>query len=254
MASQTYKPFTITSSTLADGQSIDCSVNVVYDGLIVLQEKKANEWSAGQIDFMFQVTDGPNDDDAVTCTNKETFSFEGQLKIQDSYDGTTHTYTDVADMAPETVVNIDFPDDPAANYWKGDGARDLTIVVINNEDPNDFDVLQGSLGSVPEAIKTAIADSSYDDAGNKIYYVVFDKTVTFEGEVGQKYYVSMDAHAAAQTSQDDDGATLVVCDFSNTVAYDLAMSGASGQTNSTVSDSDAFGNDGAGEIEKTPAK
>jgi len=252
MASQTYKPFTITSSTLADGQSIDCSLNVVYDGLIVLQEKKDNEWSAGQIDFMFEVADGTGEDDAVTCTNGEVCSFEGQLKIQDSYDGAEHTYTDVSDMAPATVVNIDFPDEQAANYWKGDGASDLTVVVIDNGDLDNFTVLQGSLDSVPAAIKTAITDSSYNAAGNKIYYVVFDKTTTFEGEVGKKYYVYMDAHAAAQTSQGDGGAgdaTLVVCDFSNTVAYDLTMSGASGQTNSTVSDSDAFGNDGEGEMQ-----
>jgi len=179
MASQTYKPFTVTSSTLADGQSVDCSINVVYDGLIVLQEKKDNEWSAGQIDFMFEVADGTGEDDAVTCTNEEVCSFEGQLKIQDSYDGTTHTYTDVANMAPEIVVNIDFPDDQAANYWKGDGASALTIVVIDNANLDNFTVLQGSLDSVPAAIKTAITNNSYDDAGNKIYYVVFDKTTIF---------------------------------------------------------------------------
>ena len=68
--------------------------------------------------------------------------------------------------------------------------------------------------------------------------------------MGKKYYVYMDAHAATQTSQGDAGdATLVVCDFQNTVAYDLTMSGASGQTNSAVSDSDAFGNSGSGEID-----
>lgn len=251
MASQTYKPFTITSSTLADGQSVNCSTHVVYDGLIVLQEKKNGEWSAGQIDFLFEVADGTSGDDAVTCTNEEVCSFEGQLKIQDSYDGTTHTYTDVDDMAPEIVVNIDFPDDQAANYWKGDGALDLTIVEIDdNTNLDDFTVLQGSLDSIPQAIKDAITNNSYDAAGNKIYYVLFDKTTTFEGEVGKKYYVYMDAHAAAQTSKGDVGdETLVVCDFQNTVAYDLAMSGANGQTTSTVSDNDAFGNSGTGGID-----
>jgi len=251
MGSQTLKPFTITSSTLADGQSVDCSTRVVYDGLIILQEKKVDEWSAGQISFLFEVRDSS---DSVTCTNEEDLSFEGQLKIQDSYDGTTHTYTDVDDMAPATCVNMDFPEEQAANYWKGDGASNLTIVVIDNTNLENFTVLQGSLDSVPEAIKTAITDNNYNAAGNKIYYVVFDKTTTFEGEVGQKYYVYMDAHAAAQTSLGDNGAwpgneTIVVCDFQNTVSYNLTMSGARGQTNSTISDSDAFGNDGAGEIE-----
>ena len=250
MASQTYKPFTVTSSTLADGQSVDCSTHVVYDGLIVLQEKIADEWSAGQIDFMFEVADGTGEDDAVTCTNEEVCSFEGQLKIQDSYDGTTHTYTDVDDMAPEIVVNIDYPDEQAANYWKGDGASDLTIVEIDRTDLDTFTVLQGSLDEVPDAIKEAINTSNYNALGNKIYYIVFDKTVTFEGEVGKKYYVYMDAHAAAQTSKgDEEDETLVVCDFKNTVSYDLAMSGASGQTISTVSDSDAFGNNGTGGID-----
>jgi len=250
MASQTYKPFTVTSSTLADGQSVDCSTHVVYDGLIVLQEKIADEWSAGQIDFLFEVADGTGEDDAVTCTNEEVCSFEGQLKIQDSYDGTTHTYTDVDDMAPEIVVNIDYPDEQAANYWKGDGASDLTIVEIDRTDLDTFTVLQGSLDEVPDAIKEAITTSNYNALGNKIYYIVFDKTVTFEGEVGKKYYVYMDAHAAAQTSKgDEEDETLVVCDFKNTVSYDLAMSGASGQTISTVSDSDAFGNNGTGGID-----
>jgi len=251
MASQTYKPFTITSNTLADGETIDCATNIVYDGLIVLQEKTADEWSASQIDFMFEVADGTSGDDAVTCTNEEVCSFEGQLKIQDSYDGAEHTYTDVGDMAPATCVNIDFPDEAAANYWKGDGASDLTIVVIDdNTDLDSFTVLQGSLNEMPDAIKNDIINNSYDDVGNKIYYVVFDKTVTFEGEVGKKYYVYMDAHAAAQTSQGDGGAeTLVVCDFKNTVSYDMAMSGASGQTISTVSSSESFGNSGIGAID-----
>ncbi|RKY09830.1 MAG: hypothetical protein DRP66_01225 [Planctomycetota bacterium] len=254
MASQTYKPFTITSDTLADGSTIDLSTNVVYDGLIVLHEKKAGEYSSGQIDFLFEIADDTSGSGAITATNGATVSFEGQLRIQDSFDGTTHTYTNVADMAPETVVNIDFPDEAADNYWDGDGRADLTIVEIDPADLDNFTVLQGSLDVLPAAIKTSITDNNYNAAGNKIYYIIFDKTITYQGEVGKKYYVYMDAHAAAQTSLGDDGAwagneTLVVCDFSNTVGYDISMSGASGQTTSTISDDEAFGNNGVGTIE-----
>lgn len=257
MASATYKPFVVTSDTLSDGDATLCTMNVVYDGLIVLQEEMAGEYSAAQIDFSFEVIDSADDANSFVVTaDGDDVCYEGQLRIEDAYDGTTHTYTDVEDMAPEVIVDLDaeeLGEDPEDNYWAQDGSEYVTIVEIDTTDPSQFTVLQGSLDAVPENIQAAILDNEYDAAGNKIYYVVYDQTSTFEAVVGQTYWVTMDSHAAAQTSLGStdlmQNETLVVCDFSNTALYAMDLEGASARTWIEVSDPNVFGDDGAGSAE-----
>lgn len=248
MAAQTYKPFTITSD-LADGTVIECSTNITYDGVIVLQEQVDGAWSAGEVSFLFEISDETGADNiAITDTEGQLISFEGQVRIQDSYDsGTGHTYTEVPDMTPVLCRNEDaeeLGEALAANSWDeaGSGSDSLAILEItNNADPeNNFTVIKGDAGTtVPDTIRDNIEDN-YDDANYKVYYVVFNKTVTFQGEVGKTYYVYMDALSAAQTSDAADSATFVVCDFSETVEYDMSMNGATGQTISTVDSATAF--------------
>ena len=77
MASATYKPFVVTSDDVAEGETVNCTINVVYDGLIVLQEKKEGEYSSGQIDFGIELLDAPDEDSFVTTSTGEEFCFEG---------------------------------------------------------------------------------------------------------------------------------------------------------------------------------
>ncbi len=259
MASATFKPFTVASDNLEDGTTVPCTTNIVYDGLIVLQEKQAGEYSSGQIDFSIALLDKEGDEESfVTTTTGEELCYAGQLRIEDAFDGTTHTYTDVDDMAPDIIVDLDFPDDNEENYWAGDGSQYVTIAVINTEDPSDFTVLQGSLDSVPQDIQDAIADNNYDETGNKIYYIVFDKTTTFDAVVGETYWIGMDAHAAAQTSLGDPNGwggneTLVACDFSNTILYSMDMDNATVRTLIEISDTEVFDEDGTGTAEVSGA-
>ncbi len=248
IASATYKPFMVTSNSLDDGASTTCSMTVTYDGLIVLNEQQTGEYSSSQIDFSFEILN-------TTTTDGDDICYEGQLRIEDAYDGTTHTYTAVDDMAPDTIVNLDFPDENEDNYWAStEGSTCVTIIEIDASDLS-YTVVQGDSGTtVPSNIITAISSEGYNsDTSNKIYYILFEKTVTFNASVGSTYWVSMDSHAAAQTSNMDadlaGNETLVVCDFSNTAAYDLSIDGGSAQTWIEIADTDAFGDSGTGTAE-----
>ncbi len=257
MASNAVKPFTITSGALAAGTVTECTLTVSYDGLILLREQQAGEYSSGQIDFSVDLLDaiGEDEESVVVTKDGEEFLFSGQLRIEDALgpDGVTHTYTNVADMAPEICVNLDaeeLGEDPDMNYWYGDGGEHVTVALIDPSDPTQFEVLQGSLDEVPEGIRTAItSNADYQHTENRIYYVVFSKTTTFDAEVGKTYWFSLDMHAAAQTSLGEEGTenpwdgneTFVVCDFSNTAMYSMSLTGAEVRTLIQIADDEVFG-------------
>jgi outer membrane autotransporter protein len=259
MMAQSVKPFTVTSNTLANGTVTSCSINTVYDGFMVLQEKQASEYSSGQIDYMIEIRDGTGDDaTALTTGDGDAFSYSGQLRIQDALaaNGTTHTYT--IDL-PNTCVDVDYPDEAEENYWDedNDGYADLTIARIDDPTtPGTYTLLTGSLpGGIPANIQAAITgNATYKAAGNKIFYIVFNKTTTFNATVGQTYWVSMDMQSAAQTSKSDNGIagsydgdnTVAVCDFSNTVLYAMTVAGAEVRTMVEIADDEVFG---AGNVE-----
>ena len=254
MMAESAKPFTITSDTLAAGAATSCTINAVYDGLIVLQEKQTDEYSAGQVDYMIEITNGTGDDaQALVAGDGDPFSYSGQLRIQDKLenDGVTHTYTI---ETPNTCVNVDFPDEADENYWHPDrGGEFLSIAVIDPGDPSSFTVVQGDIDAIPADVQAAIT-ADYSDAGNKIYYVVFNKTTTFNANVGQTYWVTMDMQSAAQTSKSDNGDpdsfdgddTVVVCDFSHTIAYSMDVAGAEVRTMVDIDNDSIFG---AGNVE-----
>lgn len=240
MMSNVIKPFTITSDTLGEGTATECTLTVSYDGLILLREEQAGEYCSGQVDFSVDLLDaigeGEDDESIVMTTEGEEFMFSGQLRIEDALglDGTTHTYTEVDDMAPEVCVNLDFPDEADDNYWNSNPEH-VTIAVIDPQHPDQFTVLQGALDAVPADIQDSIANNpEYQHSGNKIYYVVFSKTATFNATIGQTYWFNMDMQSAAQTSLGagmwEDLETFVVCDFSRTAAYSMVVDGAEVRT------------------------
>ncbi len=250
MMAESAKPFTLTSNTLANGTVTTCTINTVYDGFMVLQEKQAGEYSSGQVDFMIELTDSTGENSTPLNTDDGAFLYNGQLRIEDFYDGADHTYT--IDL-PNICVNIDFPEEQEENYWDedNDGYQYLTIARIDDpSDPATYTLITGSLPSgIPANIQAAITGNpKYNAAGNKIFYIVFDKTTTFNATVGQTYWMSMDMQSAAQTSQSDIGSdgfagddTVVVCDFSNTILYTMTVAGADVRTMVDIADDDVFG-------------
>lgn len=263
MAANVVKPFTILSDTLSEGAVTPCTITVSYDGLILLREQQPGEYSSGQIDFSVDLIDsiGEEEDEEmpVVTTAGEEFMFTGQLRIEDylAEDGVTHTYTAVGDMAPEICVNLDaeeLGEDPDQNYWYQDDGRHVTVAVIDPEHPDQFEVLQGQLDAIPQAIQDSISNNpSYHNTSNRIYYVVFTKTTTFNATVGKTYWFNMDMQSAAQSSLGaaggwDGNETFVVCDFSNTAAYAMTLNGAQVVTLINVDDDEVLG-DGEAEID-----
>jgi len=261
MMSEVSKPFTVVSDRLPQGASTLCTINVTYDGLILLREQQPGEYSSGQIDFSAWLISAYDEDGEVpvVTTAGETFSFIGQLRIEDylAEDGVTHTYTAVGDMAPEICVNLDaeeLGEDPDQNYWYQDNGRHVTIAVIDPEHPDQFEVLQGHLDAIPQAIQDSISNNpQYSHTQNRIYYIVFSKTTTFHATVGKTYWFSMEMQSAAQSSLGaaggwDGNETFVVCDFSNTAAYAMTANGARVLTLIDVVDDDVLG-DGDAEID-----
>ncbi len=262
MMANVVKPFTILSDTLSEGVVTPCTITVSYDGLILLREQQPGEYSSGQIDFTVDLIDsiGEEDEEVFVVTNEgEEFKFTGQLRIEDylAEDGITHTYTAVGDMAPEICVNLDaeeLGEDPDLNYWYQDNGRHVTVAVIDPEHPDQFEVLQGHLDAIPQAIQDSISNNpSYHNTNNRIYYVVFTKTTTFRAVVGKTYWFSMEMQSAAQSSLGaaggwDGNETFVVCDFSNTAAYAMTLNGAHVVTLIDVDDDEVLG-DGEAEID-----
>lgn len=262
MMANVVKPFTIMSDTLSEGVVTPCTITVSYDGLILLREQQPGEYSSGQIDFTVDLIDsiGEEDEEVFVVTNEgEEFKFTGQLRIEDylAEDGVTHTYTAVGDMAPEICVNLDaeeLGEDPDQNYWYQDNGRHVTVAVIDPEHPDQFEVLQGHLDAIPQAIQDSISNNpSYHNTNNRIYYVVFTKTTTFRAVVGKTYWFSMEMQSAAQSSLGaaggwDGNETFVVCDFSNTAAYAMTLNGAQVVTLIDVDDDEVLG-DGDAEID-----
>jgi outer membrane autotransporter protein len=262
MMANVVKPFTIMSDTLSEGVVTPCTITVSYDGLILLREQQPGEYSSGQIDFTVDLIDsiGEEDEEVFVVTNEgEEFKFTGQLRIEDylAEDGVTHTYTAVGDMAPEICVNLDaeeLGEDPDQNYWYQDNGRHVTVAVIDPEHPDQFEVLQGHLDAIPQAIQDSISNNpSYHNTNNRIYYVVFTKTTTFRAVVGKTYWFSMEMQSAAQSSLGaaggwDGNETFVVCDFSNTAAYAMTLNGAQVVTLIDVDDDEVLG-DGEAEID-----
>lgn len=255
MMAESVKPFRITSDTLANGTVTSCTINTVYDGFMVLQEKQPGEYSSGQVDFLIELTDSTGEGTQALTTDDGVFSYNGQLRIEDYYDGTDHTYT--IDL-PNICVDIDYPDEQEENYWDedNDGYQYLTIARIDDpSNPAAYTLITGSLsGGIPANIQAAISGNpKYNAAGNKIFYIVFNKTTTFNATVGQTYWMSMDMQSAAQTSQCDNGApgyagdeTVVVCDFSNTILYSMSVAGGTVRTMVDIDNDGIFGD---GEVE-----
>jgi autotransporter-associated beta strand protein len=229
---QSLKPMTFGSSQLPDGSSVNTSIDMHFDGLLVAKEllTGAGIYTEARVEYMAEIQRL----NSLTGT-REIFgdnTFDGVARLVDN--GTTCTVE-----VPETYTWM--PEEGAdANSWYNNPGLQILRVVSGAAGPGEISVNDLPADSQAEAaIQVA--------AGRNIYYLVYDQTFSFEATVGDTYFMAMDLLTAAGSFGNSDQPSYALSDFSNTITYQFSGVGLDLSTvviisgNETIGSADPFG-------------
>jgi len=199
MSCQSLKPLKITSQTLPCGATANMSLDIHFDGLLVVYEELGGDaYSTARVEYLAEIQQ--YDADLSERVIYDGNSFDGVMWVTDTGTAVTTTVPEQYDWGAGDGLQ--------PNSWYNNAG--LTLVEITAENIDTY--LTGD--------QKDTAQSHLDD-GKTVYYLIYEETFTFDVTVGETYYMNMDLLSAAGCLNAglSTASSFALADFSNTIDY-----------------------------------